>query len=327
MDHNNDIFQQNMSLLLKRIKSNDKEITIIDEKEYTKGKFLGKGRFDVYEGENTLLNNQKIAIKEIPLTIVFNDLEALIQEINMCCVIPHPRVPKFFGITITHANVSLIMELIENAKTLSEKAAMVDYKQKIDYMVQLTSIIKDLHEKNIIHRDLKPLNVLVNDKNQVYLIDFGTSKFCSGSSTGTVDSKGTTYYMPPENVIYEIDDSDDDNDNEDDDEIKKPFRVSIQFDIWSLGCIISEICSGIKPWTNFKHENYDLSKYKTIKKKKVIDVLLVMELLTYQLDFPIPDEIKPELKEILKPCFHSNPKERIKIHNLFEKLNNYLNTL
>ena len=52
-----------------------------------------------------------------------------------------------------------------------------------------------------------------------------------------------------------------------------------------------------------------------------------MELLTYKIDFPISEEILPELKEILNLCFYAMPKERIKIGDLHEKLKNYYNSL
>ncbi len=319
--------------LYKHIYSNKKTIPIIEEDKYIKDKILGKGRFSVFSGVMKE-TGQEIAIKEIPIQMAFNEPKALIQEVDMCSLMTHERVPQFFGITITKKSVNLIMELIKNGITLADKVLQVDYKQKIEYMVQLTSIIKSLHKHKIIHRDLKPLNVLVNDKNDVYLIDFGTSKFCNGSSTNTSDVKGTTFFMPPENLDYENLDEEgeeeeekEEEEEEEEEEVKKPYKISIQFDIWSLGCIISEICSGVKPWTNINWNTFDFSKFKKIKKKNTIDTLLITDFLEYKVDFPIPDELKPELQEILKLTMVTLPKNRIEIDELNQRLSEYYNKI
>lgn len=291
-------------------------ITLLDESKVIKGDFLGKGQFSVFKGKYF---DDDVAIKEIPIDKANAEIASLLQEVDMSVKTTHQRVPKFYGIFVNDVFVCLVFSLIKGAKSLSDVCKTVDPKQQIEYLIQLISIINDLHGLNIIHRDLKPVNVVINEDNVLYLIDFGTSKFSSGTTTGTLDPKGTTFYMAPENFEYLFDGEDEENENEEkEDEDKqpeeKPYKISVQVDIWSLGCIISEIVSGIIPWHNYPT-------------KKKVDHFLVMNLLNSKKDFPIPDNIKDDLKEILKGCFMALPKERLKVGELLEKMQKYRNSL
>ncbi len=299
----------NVEKILKEVRDNN--IEILDEKKVIKGDHIGKGQFNVFRG---MMGDIHVAIKEIPMEKAYNDTTSLIQEVNMSLKTTHSRVPKFYGVFTTDSYVCMVFQLIKGAKTLVDISKTSEYKQQIDYLIELISIINDLHNLKIIHRDLKPVNVMVNDENQVFLIDFGTSKFSSGTTTGTLDPKGTTYYMAPENFEY-LADEDEEGEEHDEDEDEnptgeKPYKISVQVDIWSLGCIISEICSGIIPWSNYKT-------------KKKFDHFLVMNLLNDKNEFPIPDNIKDELKVILKGCFNVYPKDRLKVGELLEKMKAY----
>jgi serine/threonine protein kinase len=57
-----------------------------------------------------------------------------------------------------------------------------------------------LHGKNIVHRDLKLENILVDDRNNVKLIDFGFSLFCTSQDQKLKIFCGTPSYMAPEIV-------------------------------------------------------------------------------------------------------------------------------
>jgi len=122
-------------------------------------------------------------------------------------------------------------------------------------------------------------------------------------------------YYAPEYFNHEDEDSNDEDETEE--SIKKYNELNAKFDIWSLGCIISEICSGVIPWTNYSN---------TGKSSKV----KVMSYLLDKKNFPIPEIIINEFKElseILKCCLKINAEERIKSSELLEKLEKYYNSL
>jgi serine/threonine protein kinase len=106
---------------------------------------------------------------------------------------------------------------------------------------QMVSGLAFLHARHMLHRDLKPANVLLHSSGHVKLADFGISTLASSSNaTPSVTTMmimstclantvvGTAYYMSPERLRA------------------KPYGRSS--DVWSLGCVLMELCVGHTPW-------------------------------------------------------------------------------
>ena len=100
-------------------------------------------------------------------------------------------------------------------------------------MIDLAMAIEYLHLKNLIHRDIKPENILITPEFELKLIDFGISKECSHSYELTTSEKGTVFYLPPENVVTDLE-QDPFMDLAKTD-LTKQRRLSKAFDIWSFG--------------------------------------------------------------------------------------------
>lgn len=90
--------------------------------------------------------------------------------------------------------------------------------------------LNHLHEKKILHRDLKPANVLLTRDGNLKIADLGLGRVF-GTTTFEVFSKvGTPLYMSPELV--------------------KGSGYNTKTDIWSLGCILYELCEFQSPFRN-----------------------------------------------------------------------------
>lgn len=87
--------------------------------------------------------------------------------------------------------------------------------------------LRDLHKQNIIHRDIKPANLLVCKDMNVKLGDLNVSKMLKNDDLAKTQVC-TPYYCPPE--IWK----------------DKPYDTKC--DIWSLGCVIYELCTGFQPF-------------------------------------------------------------------------------
>lgn len=85
----------------------------------------------------------------------------------------------------------------------------------------------------ILHRDIKPDNVFLDDTNTVKLGDFGLAKMLDQEHFLANTYVGTPYYMSPEIMM------------------DKPFTP--QSDIWSLGCVIYELCARHPPFQAKTH--------------------------------------------------------------------------
>ncbi|KAI5467861.1 kinase-like domain-containing protein [Mariannaea sp. PMI_226] len=122
----------------------------------------------------------------------------------------------------------------------------------------------------ILHRDLKPENVFLGENNSVKLGDFGLSKMIKSHDFAST-YVGTPFYMSPEICAAE--------------------KYTLKSDIWSLGCIIYELCSREPPFNAKTH----FQLVQKIKEGKYP---------------PLPEVYSPELGQVIKDCLRVNPDRR-----------------
>ena len=159
----------------------------------------------------------------------------------------------------------------------------MNYEEKLISLYKLSKILESLHSKLIIHRDIKPSNVMIKEDGTLKLIDFGVSKIASHTSTYTKIQKGTVPYISSEQ--FQIDLEKYQNPNIGD---VKPVKISTKSDIWSLGVMISEMFSGVLPYSNINNKNI------------IANDFLIMKRLMNKMPFPIPNNLDDEIKEIVQ---------------------------
>lgn len=97
-------------------------------------------------------------------------------------------------------------------------------------MIHIASGIDHMHKNRIMHRDLKPANILIDSTGCLKIADLGLGRIF-GSQTLEVYSKvGTPLYMSPE--------------------LLKGEGYGMKSDIWSIGCILYELCELKSPFRN-----------------------------------------------------------------------------
>ena len=264
--------------------------TIIPENEVVKECVVGEGGFGkVYKGK---YQNQTVAIKKIKLEEKEPEIfESLLNEIKVIMKANNPEIPKFLGLMKKKGKYHLIFEFI-TGKSLKELYPQLSYKDKLIVLYDLCGILESFHAKNLIHRDIKPGNLMIEDGLKVRLIDFGVSKIASHTSTFTKAQIGTVPYMSPEQFQIDLDRFSDPNIDD-----VKPVPISTKSDIWSLGVMISEIFSGIKPYFN-------------LSKKRSPTEQMITGRLTGNKPFPIPNNLDDDIKEVVKRATEVNPEKR-----------------
>jgi len=209
----------------------------------------------------------------------------------------------------TSLTQSMILELVHGEKLSSflDKNNLVSINlpnnelMLLIYMIDLASAMEYLHHRNLIHRDLKPENIIIDKNFNLKLIDFGISKIISkGSATFTAEA-GTLIYKAPENYAF------DDKLDQTDLRTYVPKKITPAVDIWAMGCILSEVFGCERPWG----------------KVSVTNPLIIMAKIGSKEEFPIPNNIKPKLKNIIKKCMNTDPCLRIKIVKLKNELIEY----
>jgi serine/threonine protein kinase len=134
----------------------------------------------------------------------------------------HPNIPKFLGVCEFKNSTGLVFEFIDG-KTLSNilieerdcRDEGLDPKvlfiQKLDYMIQLASIVEFLHDHRLIHRDLKPDNILIDKLGALKLLDYGIAIPESKGviAVGSEDDVKTELYASPEMILQQCDEDED----------------------------------------------------------------------------------------------------------------------
>jgi len=265
---------------------------------------VGEGKFGkVYKG---IYNGHTVAIKKM----IIQDLDMeevkteVINEIKNLQYALCDHVPKFFGVWKGNKgnHYNLIFEFVEgmNLRNLLPSLSLDD---KIFILHQTAEIVNFLHKKKLFHRDIKPENIMVNvNTKNIKMIDFGTAKLATKTVTFTARAVGTTIYMAPDFFLIDVDDDE-----------EKPIANTQKVDIWSIGCMISEMLSGIPPWQNLTKSESKVEAY-----------------LIKGTNFPIPKEISekfPEFLELIQKCTKVDWKERCDageiLRFLTPKLKNY----
>lgn len=124
--------------------------------------------FDVYEALN--LKGDKVIIKTTSDTFFLNKI--LINEYTQLLKLKNQFIPKVVEFL---NNKALILEFIpgHNLKEIRMKDR-VEWREIRNIFLQLLDLISYLHKNGVIHGDIKPENIIY-DRNNVYLIDFGSS--------------------------------------------------------------------------------------------------------------------------------------------------------
>ena len=117
--------------------------------------------------------------------------------------------------------------LSELIKSQNEKSALLPEETIWRILICLLSVLRYLHlEKKIIHRDLNPSNIMVDNKLNIKVTDFGLAKSMKAGENLNQSFVGTVSYSAPEIVQRQ--------------------KYNEKADIWSLGCILHELMS-LKP--------------------------------------------------------------------------------
>jgi serine/threonine protein kinase len=195
----------------------------------------------VYKAQDTKLD-RIVALKFLPQYALSNneDKERFIREAKAAASLNHQNIAHIYEIDEEvlpdgKKQIFIAMEYIEG-KTLEEiihsnGGSPLPLKTAINYSIQIADGLQTAHEKGIVHRDIKSANIMVNDKDQIKIMDFGLAKLAGSTKVTTLGTTmGTAAYMSPEQASGE--------------------KVDHRTDIWSLGVVMYEMICGQLPFKN-----------------------------------------------------------------------------
>ncbi len=146
---------------------------------------------------------KKVVIKQFQFARDNNDwagYKEIEREIKVLKKLNHTGIPQYLAQFDSGEGLCLVQEYIK-ALPLSQCENLTVEEIK-DIATQILKILVYLQEQNppVFHRDIKPENLLINNKNQVYLIDFGLAHTGSNTLAMSTMFGGTMGFMSPEQI-------------------------------------------------------------------------------------------------------------------------------
>ncbi len=145
----------------------------------------------------------------------------------------HPNIVRWLGVGRFQGTSYFAMEYIKGS-TLEQMLATrgaLPWQEVVDLGIQISESLHYAHQRGVVHRDLKPSNLMINEKGQVKLADFGIAKDLDATEqlTGTGRTLGTAAYMAPE-------------------QIRGNPPVSHKTDLYALGTVLYQMLTGRPPF-------------------------------------------------------------------------------
>jgi len=197
---------------------------------------LGEGGMaTVYKAYDTRLERD-VAIKIIRSeAFPPNQLERILKrferEAKSLARLSHTNIIKVIDYGEHEGSPYLVMEYLAGGTLKQRLGKPMPWQDAVRLILPIAEALEYAHEQKIIHRDIKPSNILLTQRGQPMLTDFGIAKILETEETftltGTGIGVGTPEYMAPEQWTG---------------------SATAQSDIYSLGVVLYEMVTGRKPY-------------------------------------------------------------------------------
>ncbi|XP_062438488.1 serine/threonine-protein kinase Nek5 [Rhea pennata] len=238
--------------------------------------FLAKGR----------VNNEQCVIKEINLTkMPVKEKEASQKEAILLAKMKHANIVTFYTSLQEKNKLYIVMEYCDGGDLMKrinmQHGVLFDEDQILNWFVQIALGLKHIHDRKILHRDVKAQNIFLSNNGKVAKLgDFGIARELNNTMELACTCVGTPYYLSPE--ICE----------------NRPYNNKT--DIWSLGCVLYELCALKHPF-----EGNSLQQ-------------LVLKICRGHFQ-PVSPNYSYDLRILISQLFNVSPRDRPSINSILRK--------
>ncbi|XP_038666827.1 cyclin-dependent kinase 17 isoform X2 [Scyliorhinus canicula] len=194
---------------------------------YVKLDKLGEGTYaTVFKGRSKLTDNL-VALKEIRLEHEEGAPCTAIREVSLLKDLKHANIVTLHDIIHTEKSLTLVFEYLDKdlKQYMDDCGSIMSMHNVTIFLFQILRGLAYCHKRKVLHRDLKPQNLLINDKGELKLADFGLARAKSVPTKTYSNEVVTLWYRPPDVLLGSS-------------------EYSTQIDMWGVGCIFYEMASG-----------------------------------------------------------------------------------
>uniref|UniRef100_A0A3B4E7U1 non-specific serine/threonine protein kinase n=1 Tax=Pygocentrus nattereri TaxID=42514 RepID=A0A3B4E7U1_PYGNA len=231
-------------------------------------------------------NGRPCVIKQISWSRMSpREREASKKEVTLLSKMKHPNIVAFFRSFNERNNLYIVMEYCDGGdlmkKITMQRGQPFPEDQIVDWFVQICLGLKHIHDRKVLHRDIKAQNIFLTQGGaKAKLGDFGIARMLNNTVELARTCVGTPYYLSPE--ICE----------------NRPYNNKT--DVWSLGCVLYELCALRHPF-----EGSSLKQ-------------LIVKICRGSYT-PVSQRYSAELRLMLTQLFKVSPRDRPSINSLLKR--------
>eukprot|EP00927_Polykrikos_kofoidii_P007674 TRINITY_DN13154_c3_g1_i1.p1 TRINITY_DN13154_c3_g1~~TRINITY_DN13154_c3_g1_i1.p1 ORF type:complete len:757 (+),score=115.93 TRINITY_DN13154_c3_g1_i1:66-2336(+) len=260
---------------------------------YVLMKTIGEGTFGKVKLGTHILTGERVAVKVLEKGRIVDsaDVERVAREIHILKLIRHPHIIQLYEIIETPRQLYLIMEyacggelfdyIVEHVRAEEPEACR--------FLHQILAGVERVHQTGVVHRDLKPENLLLDERNDIKIVDFGLSNtFEEGQLLQT--ACGSPCYASPEMIAGHR-------------------YVPHMVDIWSCGVILFALVCGYLPFEVSDDQNNHAELY-----KKILNA-----------EYEMPDFVSTDVADLIRGMLTTDPEKRLTLkaireHNWYKQI-------
>jgi len=207
--------------------------------EYEVESVLGRGAMGMVYLARDRRIGRRVALKTVQVEQKFEDesdatefFQRLQREAEVCGAMQHPNIVTLYEPGYENNVISFLATEYVQGESLRDRLKRSKPLPLADALRIGEDILRGLayaHAKGVIHRDIKPANILLTSDGQAKIADFGIARPVNSDLTAVGSMLGTPNYMSPEQV--------------------KCAAVTTKSDLFSVGVVLYEMLTGVKPFT------------------------------------------------------------------------------